>query len=179
MAVVTPVTVREGRREQAASALSNQSLQLPGDWNKIQQSTNRGEFLLPVGTDWVSRDVMGVSEEVYRVTNGRCRVASCQCGRCLEKGHFPHVVVELGKFGATHPVFGFTSFGPHVVQRLRSIHVSQDPNKKSMDKNAKLLESKKRLAAEVQTHKLEVVHSALRSHKFDWRGPDGLRTKAY
>lgn len=175
-AVVTPVTVRGGRAN--TSPLANQSLDLPGDWNKVQANKNTAEFMLPVGTDWVARDVLGVSEEVSRVTQGKCRVASCQCGRCLDKGHFPHVVVEKGKSGRVYPVFGFTHFGPHVIQRVQEIHVSQNPNKKSMENNKKVLEANKAKARELQTERLEVVHSALSSSKFDWRGPNGIRTKA-
>lgn len=174
---VKPVTVREGRGH--ASALSNQSLNLPGqDWDKLTEIKDTSKFLIPVGTDFVERDVLGISEEVYRITNGRCRVASCSCGKCLEKGHYPHVVVERGKSGRTYPVFGFTNFGPHILQRLRQIHVSNEPNKKSMKKNAQIYESRKQIARDKQTEKLEVIESALRSHKFDWRGPNGIRTKA-
>lgn len=176
MVNVTPVTVREGRAD--SSALSNQSLQLPGKYEQIQSVKNADKMMLPIGTDWVQRDVLGISEEVYRVSGGRCRVASCSCGRCTDKGHFPHVVLEQGKSGRTYPVFGFTSFGPHVLQRLREIHVSQKPNKKSMQDNAKLMTKKKQLADDKLKEKLEVVEAALSSPKFNWRGPDGMRTKA-
>ena len=176
MPKVTPVTVREGRAD--SSALSNQSLALPGDMGNLQAQRNESEFLMPVGTHWVERDVLGISEQVYEVTRGKCRVASCQCGRCLDKGHFPHVVLELGKDGRTHPVFGFTSFGPHVVQRIQEIHVSQNPNKKTMQANAERRQQLKQKSRVIQQEKLEVVESALKSKKFDWRGPDGMRTRA-
>lgn len=176
--MVTPVTVvREGRGH--SSALSSQSLELPGQWDKFTPKTNEGSFLLPVGTHWVENDVLGVAEEVSRVTRGKCRVASCPCGHCVERGHFPHVVLELDKFGRTHPVFGSRSLGPHIVQRLREMHVSNEPNKKSMSQNAKERARRRRLAEERQAERLEVVSSALASHKFDWRGPNGIRTKAY
>lgn len=175
--MITPVTVvREGRGH--ASALSDQSLQLPGQWENFKAQTNEGSFLLPVGTHWVEQDVLGVAEEVYRVTRGRCRVASCNCGKCLERGHFPHVVLELDRFGRTHPVFGSRSLGPHIVQRLREMHISNDPNKKAMEANAKENARRKRLAEERQAEKLEIVSSALASTKFDWRGPNGIRTRA-
>lgn len=176
MIPVTPVTVREGRAN--SSALSNQSLKLPGDWNKVQANTNASEFVLPVGTHWVARDVMGISEEVERISGGRCRVASCQCGRCPSEGHFPHVVVERSRGGGTHPVFGFSSFGPHVIQRLREIHVGQNHHAKSMEENQRLRQQLKKRADDVQQEKLEVVAAALASHKHDWRGPDGIRTRA-
>jgi hypothetical protein len=177
MLPVKPVTVREGRGD--TSALSNQSLNLPGKWNEVQVQKRDAEFLLPVGTAWVSRDVHGVADQIYRMTGGKCKVASCQCGKCISAGHFPHVVLELTKHGHTAPVFGFTSFGPHVIQRMQEIHISNKPNQKSMERNKKLLDAKKKLAVEVQQEKLEVVQAALTSHKFDWRGPNGIRTKAY
>lgn len=176
MTLVKPATVKEGRANSAA--LSNQNLAIPGDWDSLRLSSKASEFLTPVGTHWVERDVLGVAEEVYKITDGKCRVASCQCGKCLEKGHFPHVVVELGKDGRTHPVFGFTRFGPHVTQRIREIHISQNPNKKSMENNRKIHEARKQKARDLQTERLEIVEAALKSHKFDWRGPNGIRTKA-
>lgn len=176
MMTSTKVTVREGRAD--SSALSDQSLALPGDWKKVQAQKAASNFLIPVGTAWVERDVLGVSEEIYKLSGGRCRVASCNCGRCLDKGHFPHVVVELGKDGRTYPVFGFRKFGPHVVQRMLEIHVSQKHNAKAMKHNEKLRETKKQAAKDLQRERLEVVQSALSSHKFDWRGPNGMRTKA-
>jgi len=172
---VRPVTVREGRGH--ASALSNQSKNLPGnEWEKIQEVKDTSQFLLPAGTHWVERDVMGVAEEVHHVTKGKCRVASCSCGHCLERGHFPHVVLELARNGRTSPVFGFTSFGPHVIHRLREIHVSQGHEKKMREKNDKIRESHKKKSEEYQQEKLEVIRAALESHKHDWRGPNGLRT---
>lgn len=176
MTKVTPVTVREGRAD--SSALSNQSLALPGDMGNLTAQKNESEFLIPVGTHWVERDVLGISEQVYQVTGGKCRVASCNCGRCLDKGHFPHVVLELGKDGRTHPVFGFTRFGPHVVQRIREIHISQNPNKKAMESNRQKREELKRKSQDIQQEKLEIVEAALKSTKFDWRGPKGMRTRA-
>lgn len=176
MLSVKPVTVKESRAD--TSPLSNQSLHLPGNWSELETQKKSGEFLLPVGTDWVSRDVMGVSEEVNRISQGKCRVASCQCGKCLDKGHFPHIILEIGKSGRTYPVFGFTHFGPHVVQRLQEIHASQNPNKKSMDNNQKILKTRRSEALDAQREKLDIVGAALNSHKFNWRGPDGIRTRA-
>lgn len=177
--MITPVTVvREGRGH--ASALSDQSLEVPGQWDHFAPKTNEGDFLLPVGTDWVTNDVLGVAEEVHRVTRGKCRLASCTSGHdCLRLGHFPHVVVELDKFGRTHPVFGSRSIGPHIVQRLREMHVSNNPNARSVENNERIRANRQRLAQEAQAERLEVVSAALASHKFDWRGPNGLRTKAY
>lgn len=172
----TPITVREGRGH--SSALSAQSLEVPGHWNEAQVLTKSSEFLLPAGTSWVKRDVLGVAEEVERMTGGRCRVASCSCGKCLQVGHFPHVVVELTRSGQTVPVFGTRELGPHVVQRLREIHVSNNPNKKSMKKNAEIRAAMKKKSREVQLERLDIIESALRSHKFDYRGPNGLRTRA-
>ena len=171
-----PITVREDRGH--SSVLSDQSLEVPGQWNEAQVLSRSSEFLLPAGTSWIKRDVLGVAEEVERMTGGKCRVASCSCGKCLQLGHFPHVVVELTKQGQTVPVFGSKELGPHIVQRLREIHVSNNPNKKSMKKNAKLRAEMKQKALEIQREKLAVVEAALRSHKFDYRGPNGMRTRA-
>jgi hypothetical protein len=172
---VKPVTVREGRGH--SSALSDQSLELPGEWDKVTKVQNTSRFLLPSGTAFVERDVLGVAEEVERISGGKCRVASCSCGKCLEKGHYPHVVLELSRRGQTSPVFGFTNFGPHVVQRLREIHVSTGHHKESLKKNEKIRKDMKAKAVEVQRENLEIVETALKSHKFDWRGPRGLRTR--
>ena len=176
MMTSTKVTVRESRAN--TSALSDQSLALPGDWNKVQAQKAASNFLIPVGTSWVERDVLGVADEIYRMTGGKCKVASCSCGRCLDRGHFPHVVVELGRDGRTHPVFGFKHFGPHVIQRMQEIHVSQKHNAKAMKHNEKLRETKRQAAKELQRERLEIVQSALSSSKFDWRGPNGMKTKA-
>lgn len=173
--MVKPVTVREDRGQ--SSVLSDQSLELPGQWDTFTPKRSEGAFVLPVGTHWVEQDVLGVAEEVHRITRGKCRLASCTCGHCLRRGHFPHVVLELDKYGRTNPVFGSRSLGPHIVQRLREMHVSNNPNKKAMKENEKEYNRRKKLAEEVQAEKLEVVQSALNSHKFDWRGPDGMRTK--
>lgn len=176
--MIKPVTVvREGRGH--ASALSDQSLELPGEWHLgLQPRTNQGSFLLPVGTSWVENDVLGVAEEVYCITRGKCRVASCTQGHdCMKLGHFPHVVVELDKRGRTHPVFGSSSLGPHIVQRLREMHVSNNPNEKSVRQNEKIRKELEKKSREVLTEKLEIVESALTSRKYDWRGPDGLRTR--
>lgn len=176
MIPIKPVTVREGRG--STSALSHQSLNLPGKWDETQVQKKGADFLLPVGTSWVSRDVHGVADEIYRMTGGKCKVASCQCGRCIEVGHFPHVVLERTRQGHTSPVFGFTSFGPHVIQRMQEIHISQKPNQKSMENNRKLKASMQKHAEDIQREKLAVVEAALSSPKFDWRGPNGIRTKA-
>ena len=173
----TPVTVREGRGH--ASALSDQSLQLPGQWDKVQTVTNESRFLLPTGIGWVENDVLGVADEVRRVTNGKCRLASCACGKCLERGHFPHVVLELTRTGRTVPVFGAKQLGPHIVQRLQQMHVSNNPNKASMEQNQKVRTAIRQKAIDSAREKLEVVEGALRSHKFDYRGPNGMRTKAW
>ena len=178
MKPVTPVTVREGRGH--SSALSNQSLKLPGqNWESLTQVRDSDKFLIPVGTDFVERDVLGISEEVHRVTGGKCRVASCQCGKCLEKGHYPHVVLEKTRGGHTSPVFGFTNFGPHIVRRLREIHVSNNPNKKSMQNNQKIVAERKRKQDEARQEGLEIVRAALESHKLDWKGPNGIRTRPF
>lgn len=177
MIPVKPVTVREGRSPHT-TALSDQSLKLPGgNWDRLQQVKDTGRFLLPAGTSFVEKDVLGVAEQVHNITGGKCAVASCDCGHCLERGHFPHVVLEKARDGQTHPVFGFTRFGPHVVQRLREIHVSTGHHTKTMKENQHKRDALKKKAQEKQREKLEVVEAALKSHKFNWTGPDGMRTR--
>lgn len=173
--MVTPVTVREGGSQEAAT-LSDQSLLLPGDWGRIHQDKNQSRFLLPVGTHWVENDVLGIADEVRRISRGKLRVASCSCGKCIRSGHFPHVVVEIGKRGGTYPVFGFTRFGRHVIQRVRQIHVSTGHHKKEEKKNKFIRKKLKQKAKDIQTHKLEVVEAALKSNKQDYRGPEGMKT---
>lgn len=173
---VKPVTVREGRGD--TSALSKQSLDLPGNWDKVSVARDTSRFLLPAGTSFVERDVLNVAEEVHRVSEGKLSVASCSCGRCVEKGHFPHVVLELDRRGRTSPVFGFTTFGPEVVQRVREIHISQKHVQKASARNKLIREQAKKNASLAQQEKLEIIEAALKSSKFDWRGPEGLRTRA-
>lgn len=176
--MVTPVTVRGGRGDKAASALSNQSLNLPGgNWDDLQVERNTSNFLLPAGTHWVENDILSISDRVNQITNGKCRVASCTCGNCVMKGHFPHVVVELTRSGKTAPVFGFTEFGEHVLHRLREIHVSQEPNKKSEENNRRVREQARKNTDAHRREKLEIIQAALDSPKHDWRGPGGIRTK--
>lgn len=166
------VTTRS-RGQDAADSLSDQSLLLPGQWNGPQASA--GDFLLPVGTDWVERDVLEIGMEVAeRFPN--LRVASCECGRCVEEGHFPHAVLELCKDGVTRPVFGFREFGRHIIDRLMEIHLSNDPERKLEEANRKARAEVKRQVDEQRREGLEVVRSALESHKVNWTGPHDMKT---
>lgn len=169
------LSVKEGHRGDPEP--SEQKLLLPGDWSTQQMATGGG-LIEPVGTHWVERDVLGVAEEVaQRWPN--LRVASCDCGCCLSQGHYPHVVVEMCKDGKTRPVFGFTKFGRHIIERLAQIHVSNQSNEQMEKQNEKVREDLKKKTDEKRRADLEVVESALKSHKHDWKGPNGLRTNSY
>lgn len=162
------LTLPGGSAPAAAQAPQDQSLLLPGQWQDT--APQAGGFLVPVGTSWVSNDVLRVSEEIaHRWPN--LRVASCGCNRCLELGHYPHVVVELTRDGRTVPVFGFTEFSAHIIERLHAIHASQNPNEAAMKHNEMMRHEMKRRQNEAAAEKLEVVEAALKSPKTTWRGP--------
>lgn len=155
--------------------LNDASLLLPGQWEQEQLRTASAGFLLPVGTSWVQRDVLGIADEI----NARwpnLRVASCGCGHCVERGHAPHAVLEYCRDGVTRPVFTFVRFGRDVIDRLHQIHVSQNPQAQHEAHNEAVRKELKRKADEKMDEGLEIIESALRSRKQDWRGPDGLRT---
>lgn len=174
--MTTAVQVREGGAH--AEAPMEQNLLLPGDWERVQAISASSKFILPVGTAWVERDVLGIANEVAaRWPN--LAIASCPCGRCLETGHYPHVVMEHCKDGQTRPVFGFTRMDRDVIHRLQAIHASQNPQAKHEQlKNKARAEAKKR-RDDAQREQLEVIEAALRSPKYDWRGPGGIRTNPY
>jgi len=155
----------------------NQSLLLPGDWNPLQQG-RPGGLVEPVGTHWVERDVLGVAQEVaQRWPN--LRVASCSCNRCHEQGHYPHVVVELCRDGKQRPVFGFSAFGRHIIERLEAIHVANEPDKQAEKANEQAKKAARKQTDDKRRADLEVIEAALRSPKIDWKGPGGKRADAH
>lgn len=155
--------------------LNSTSLLLPGQWQEEHLRQASSGFMLPVGTSWVQRDVLGIADEI----NARwpnLRVASCACGHCISRGHAPHAVLEHCRDGVTRSVFTFTRFDRDVIDRLHQIHVSQDPQAQHVAHNEAIRKELKRKADERQDEALEIVEAALRSTKFDWRGPGGFRT---
>lgn len=165
-------------REKGSAAPIEQKLLLPGEYERIEAIRASSKFLRPVGTSWVENDVLGIAEEVARRWPNLA-IASCPCGHCLERGHYPHVVMEHCRDGVTRPVFGFTRLNREIVQRLQAIHTSQDVQAQHDRLKAAHRAEAKRKRDEAQRAQLEVVEAALRSPKHDWRGPDGLRTNPY
>lgn len=150
----------------------SQTLLLPGQWAQLQARKASSDFLLPVGTAWVSKDVLGISEEISRRWPS-LRVASCDCGRCVAAGHEPHAVVEHCRDGVTRPVFGFRQFDRRVITRLHQIHASQDPLKEVQAKNEALRARFEKEAAEAKAAALEEPIAALSNSRTAWRGSDG------
>lgn len=173
---MTTVQVREGGAH--AEAPMEQKLLLPGEWEKFQAVQASSKFLRPVGTAWVESDVLGISEEIARRWPS-LRVASCPCGHCARRGHYPHVILEHCRDGVTRPVFGFMRFDRDIIHRLQAIHTSQDPAAKQEKFKAKYRADRAKARAEQQREDLEVIEAALRSPKLDWKGPNGLRTNPY
>lgn len=172
----TAVKVREGADRQQGTM--SQDLLLPGEWERIQAVQASSKFILPVGTHWVEADVLGIANEVAtRWPN--LQIASCQCGKCLDRGHYPHVVLEHTKTGRTEPVFGFIKLNRDVIHRLQAIHASQDPLAKHREQNEQTHALLKKEADEKQKENLAVIEAALRNPKYNWKGPNGMRTDPY
>lgn len=168
--------VREHRSD--SETPREQKLLLPGEWEQIQAQKASSRFLVPTGTDWVEKDVLGIANEVAtRWPN--LAVASCDCGHCLPRGHYPHVVLEHCKDGVTRPVFGFTRFDRDVIHRLQAIHSSEDPQGKHEKIKEKARADAKKQRADEQREQLEVVEAALRSPKINWTGPGGTKTNPH
>lgn len=168
----TAIKVRPDRRN--AGGPRKQELLLPGQWEKIQAREASSSFMLPVGCQWVQRDVLGIAEEVAaRWPN--LRVTSCSCGRCLPLGHSPHAVVEFCRDGRTRPVFGFTQFSRDVIDRLHAIHTSQNPHDAHLKHNAALRKALKAEAKAAKDADLEMAVAALESPKTTYTLPGGRK----
>lgn len=130
---------------------------------------------LPVGGHFVEKDVLDLAEEVAaRFPN--LRIASCDCNRCAERGHFPHVVVEMTRDGQQRPVLGFYEFGRHVIDMIHKAHISNLSLRDLEDKEGRARQAKKKEAREELEANLEVVEAALKSPKIEWTGPNGVKT---
>lgn len=142
-------------------------LLLPGEWERIQRVRAAEKFLLPVGTSWVERDVHDVAAEVHRLWPN-LRVASCACGHCLERGHYPHVVLEATRTGQTVPVLGVTRLDSSLIRKLWLMRAEQKPFERMVAANRAVKRAARKKSREVQQERLEVIRDALRSHKFKY-----------
>lgn len=161
-----------------------QPLDMPGEsssWFDIQsdqrKGKERGSLLVPDGTGWVEHDTLGVAEEVaQRWPN--LRVAECRkrCNDCSALGHFPYVVCELTKSGKTVPVLGFLRLDRQVIDTLWSISQAAGDQQKLADAhNERIRAELAQKAADQQQAALEIIGAALKSHKYDWKGPGGVK----
>jgi len=157
-----------------------QTLEMPGEWRGLQDAQQAGDakgLIVPTGAGWVERDTLGVAEEVAtRWPN--LRVAECQqrCNDCVATGHYPYVVCEVDAKGRTVPVLGFIELNRSVIDTLWSIsQAAGDQQRLADEHNARVHAEIKRKSAEQQQAALEVIGSALKSNKYDWRGPGGVK----
>lgn len=144
------------------------SLLLPGQWEKLQAQRASSRFLLPVGTSWVERDVLGIADEI----NARwpnLRVASCSCGHCVIRGHAPHAVLEHCRDGQTRPVMQFVHFTREIIDRLHAMHTSQRPYEQHAAHNEAVRKELKRQAEEQRAEDLAPAVAALESSKTTYR----------
>jgi len=160
-----------------------QPLDMPGEsssWSEIQadqrEDSQTGSLLVPNGAGWVEHDTLGVAEEVaQRWPN--LRVAECtkRCTDCAALGHFPFVVCELTRSGKTVPVIGFLKLNREVIDTLWSVsQAAGDQQKLANEHNARLKAEIDQKSADQQAEALEIIGAALKSHKYDWKGPGGF-----
>lgn len=162
--------IRQGSPD--AGAPQRNPLAIPGQWQAQELRQASQGFLLPVGTSWVQRDVLGVAEEVHRLWPN-LRVASCGCGHCLVRGHYPHVVLEACADNVTRPVFGVQRLTAEVIDRLHAIHSDQNPAAAHVRHNEVL---RKRFQAEADAARQEALEepiAALKDTRSTWRGSNG------
>lgn len=159
-------------RAEHVDGTENKNLLLPGDHERLQAIEKSSRFTIPVGTHWVERDVLYVSEEIARRWPNLA-VVSCSCGKCLTVGHHPHMVVESCRDGQTRPVFGFVKFGRHIIEQLAAAHVSNNTLERIHKNNADVLEQKRKAHRERTGEASEMLVSALRSHKLSWTARHG------
>lgn len=155
---------------------SMSNLLLPGD-HSIHKVRSANELLLPAGTSWVRRDHLRIREEIKRLWPN-LDIAACRCNRCMERGHWPYMVVELCRDGVTRPIFGVDRLDGRVIKRLYEARNANNPLGKLQERNARRrAEIRARSDAE-RRERLDVVESALRSHKHNYRADSmGMRTR--
>lgn len=140
------------------------TLMLPGKTERLARTRAADWFVLPVGTDWVRRDTLRITAEIERLWP-TLRVCECRCGHCLQRGHWPFLVVELTAKGETVPVFGVEALDGRVLRRLYDAHRDRKPLERMNAANARARAAAEQVMAEERAERLEVVGSALRSHK--------------
>lgn len=177
MAVQLEARSREGGDSSSSRGSADQQLLLPGQHERLQSVERSRHFAIPVGTHWVERDVLYVSEEIARRWPNLL-VVSCSCGQCGLQGHYPHMVMESCRDGETRPVFGFHEFGRHLIERLQAAHNenTEDLLERMHKENEKVRKAKRDKVRDQQREAAEVVGAALQSPKLKWRGPGGVTT---
>lgn len=177
---MTSVSVREGHHRPGAPTRAD--LNFSGDWEGVQDhqlvnNQRSGTLLVPNGNGWVEHDTLGVAEEVARLWPN-LRVMECRqrCRNCAALGHYPYTVAELTRDGRTVPVLGFLRLDREVIDTLWSISSAKHDTQKLADEhNARVRRDIANRQRESQQAALEVVGAALKSNKFDWRGPGGVK----
>lgn len=174
----SPLTVRSPGRRPGAPL--RQSLDMPGDWRGLQDAQRDGQsrgLLVPQGAGWVQHDSLGVAEEVsQRWPN--LRVAKCEkgCVDCAVEGHYPYTVVELTVSNKAVPILGFMRLDRSVIDTLWSISAEQHDTQRLADEHNERVRAE--IARKQHEHReamLEVIGAALKSNKFDWIGPGGVK----
>lgn len=150
---------------------------MPGQFERLQSVERSKHFAIPVGTHWVERDVLYISEEIARRWPNLL-VVSCSCGQCTLQGHYPHMIMEACRDGQTRPVFGFHEFGRHLIERLQAAHNenTSDLLERMHRDNEKVRKAKRDEALDEQREATEIVAAALESPKLKWTGPNGITT---
>ena len=173
------VTARDPGRKPGTPV--KQTLDMPGNWREVQDAQHkgdaRGSLLVPSGAGWVEHDTLGIAEEVAaRWPN--LRVAECvkRCDDCAALGHYPYTVVELDRKGKTIPILGFLRLDRRVIDTLWSISAeTADQQRLADEHNARVRAEIEKKVAEQQKASLEIIGAALKSTKYDWRGPGGVK----
>ena len=134
-----------------------------------------GAFLLPSGGKWVERDVLDIAGEIQaRWPN--LRLASCNCGKCAQEGHYPFVVLHLDKTGAQVPVIGATTLDRRLIEAIAEMHASNVSYRKMKRREEQRKRAITKAREERREEAREIVRSALSSPKERWVGPNGLAT---
>lgn len=166
-----------GRPLPRAGLGSDRQLLLPGQDSQQKAVRASRDFIIPVGTHWVERDVLMVSEEINRRWPSLL-VVSCGCGACDANGHYPHMVVESCEDGRTRPVLGFVEFGRHIIEQLSMAEQTESADLlERMKRDNDLERARRKKASDEKIHEAaEVLGAALASSKQRWKGPNGVVT---
>lgn len=154
-----------------------QKLLLPGEWEKLTAIENSKQFMLPLGANWIEHDVLNITKTIMERWP-ELRIASCDCGWCHRRGHFPHMVMEIRQDGSMVPVFGFSEFSGEIIQHLEAIDSRMEGGAKELAKKRIAQMEKHRIDRKAREKDergdlLDMAESALRSHKHDYSTPIG------